>query len=163
MKKLFSLFMIVATAFSLASCGGMEEEFLDNSYVYIADGSGQSSADINDKGVNPSVNYVLWVTLSTAKTDLDSTVEVYYEAIPSGLKEGVDYTIKTESVSPLKFTPGNFVVPLRITWIYNTGNEGTLTIKLTGSNLAYLQMGYPGMSSSTNKSSFVFTKKASGN
>ena len=43
--------MIVATAFSLASCGGMEEEFLDNSYVYIADGSGQSSADINDIGM----------------------------------------------------------------------------------------------------------------
>ena len=155
--------MIAATAFSLASCGGMEEEFLDNSFVYIADGSGNSSADIKDEGINPSVNYVLWVTLSTVKTDLDATVEVYYDAIPSGLKEGVDYTIKTESASPLKFTPGNFVVPLRITWIYNTGNEGTLTIKLTGSNLSYLNMGYPGMSASSNKSTFVFTKKATGN
>ena len=163
MKKLFSFFVIAAAVFSLASCMGPEEEFLDNSYVYIADGSGESSAVINDKGVNPSTSITLWVTLSLAKTDLDATVEVYYDAIPDGLKEGVDYSIKTESVSPLKFTPGNFVVPLRINWRYNTGNEGTLTIKLRSSNLSYLQMGYPGMSASNNKSTFVFTKKVSGN
>ena len=163
MKKLFSFFVIAAAVFSLASCLGPEEEFLDNSYVYIADGSGNSSVDIIDKGINPTPNYVLWVTLSTAKTDLDATVEVYYDAIPNGLVEGVDYTIKTESVSPLKFTPGNFVVPLRINWFYNTGHEGTLTIKLTGSNLSYLNLGYPGMSASSNKSTFVFTKKSSAN
>ena len=163
MKKIFSIFFIVATVLSLASCGGMEEEFLDNSYVYIADGSGNSSMVLNDNGINPSTGITLWVTLSTAKTDLDATVEVYYEAIPDGLKEGVDYNIKTESVSPLKFTPGNYVVPLRINWTYQTGNEGTLTIKLTDCRPSYIQAGYPGMSASTNKSTFVFTKKASGN
>lgn len=161
MKKLLSLILIAATAYSLASCGGLEDEFLDNSYVYISDGSGNSSATvIDDKKFNP---FTLWVTLSSAKSDLDGTVEVYYEAIADGLKEGVDYTIKTESKSPLKFVPGNYVVPLRIVWEYKTPNEGTLTIKLKGSNLAYLQMGYPGMSASTNKSTFVFTKKSSGN
>ena len=169
MKKLLSLILIAAAAFSLASCGGLEEEFLDNSFVYLAVGSKPSGvvisdygAEIRDEGVNPEVNFVLWVTLSTAKTDLPA-FEVSYDAIPDGLKEGVDYTIKTESVSPLKFVPGNPGVPIRITWIHNTGHEGTLTIKLKGSNLSYLQMGYPGLSASTNKSTFVFTKKSSGN
>ena len=163
MKKILSLFLFAASALSLASCGGLEDEFLDNSFVYIADGTGQSSAVIKDQGVNPSVSTTLWVTLSMAKKDLDATIEVYYEAIPDGIIEGVDYTIKTESVSPLKFVPGNEGVPLRITWIHNTGNEGTLTFKLTGSNLSYLRMGDPKMSASNNKSTFVFTKQASGN
>ena len=161
MKKLLSLFLLTVAVFSLASCGGLEDEFLDNSYVYIADGSGNSSATVIDnKQFNP---FTLWVTLSTVKTDLDATVEVSYEAIPDGLVEGVDYTIKEESKSPLKFSPGNYVVPLRIVWTYKTPNEGTLTIKLKGSNLAYLHMGDPKMSASNNKSTFVFTKQASGN
>ena len=156
MKKLLSLILTAAAVFSLASCGGMEEEFLDNSYVYISDGSGNSSATVtDDKIYNP---YTLWVTLSTAKTDFDGTVEVYYEAVPDGLVEGVDYTIKAESKSPLKFTPGNYVVPLRIVWEYKTPNKGTLTIRLKEGKPYYLQMGYPGMSPATNKSTFVFTK-----
>lgn len=158
MKKLFSLSLVLAAVFCLASCGGLEEEFMDNSYVYIADGSGESSTIVkNDKMYNP---HTLWVTLSLAKTDLDATVEVYYEAIADGLREGVDYTINTESASPLKFKPGNFVVPLRIKWLYESSNEGTLTIKLTGSNLSYLQMGYAKTKAS---STYVYTKKASGN
>ena len=163
MKKILSITALVLACIGLASCGGLEEDFLDNSYVYIADGTGNSSAIIKDQGVNPSVSSTLWVTLSMVKKDLDATIEVYYEAIPDGIIEGVDYTIKSESVSPLKFVPGNEGVPLRITWIHNTGNEGTLTIKLTGSNLSYLHMGDPKMSASNNKSTFVFTKKATGN
>ena len=166
MKKFFALFLIAAAALSLASCGGLEEEFLDNSFVYLAVGTQEGhgvvikddGAEIRDEGVNPDVNFVLFVTLNPTKRDLPE-FEVYYDAIPDGLKEGVDYSIKTESKSPLKFVPGNYGVPIRITWIHNTGNKGTLTIKLKGSNLSYLQMGYPGLSASTNKSTFVFTKK----
>ena len=161
MKKILSIISLAFACIGFVSCGGLEEEFLDNSYVYIADGSGESSTVVkDDKMYNP---HTLWVTFSSAKTDLDATVEVYYEAIPDGLEEGVDYEIKTESKSPLKFTPGNFVVPLRIVWKYQSPNQGTLTIKLTGSNLSYLQMGYPKMSASNNKSTYVYTKNSSGN
>lgn len=172
MKKLLSLILTAAAVFSLVSCGGIEDEFLDNSFVYLGVGNTEQlsqnfvlkddGAELRDEGLNPEVNFVLWATFSTAKKDWPE-FEVYYDAIPDGLKEGVDYTIKTESKSPLKFVSGNRGVPIRITWIHNTGHEGTLTIKLKGSNLSYLQMGYPGMSASTNKSTFVFTKKSSGN
>ena len=156
MKKLFSFFVIAAAVFSLASCVGLEEEVLDNSYVYISDQSGQTSTTVTDnKMYNP---HTLFVTLSTAKKDLDGTVEVYYEAIPNGLVEGVDYEIKTETRSPLKFSNGDDVKLLKIVWKYQTPNEGTLTIRLTGSNLSYLQMGYPKMNFS---STYVYTKHKS--
>ena len=161
MKKLFSLFLIAASLFSLASCVGLEEEFLDNSYVYIADGSGNSGVTVLDnKLFNP---YTLWVTLSSPKTERDETVYVDYVAIPDGLVEGIDYTIKEESKSPLKFESGNTGAALRIIWQYKTPNEGTLTIKLTNSNLGNLHIGDPKLPSSNNKSTFVFTKKATGN
>lgn len=156
MKKLFSLFLIAAALFSLASCVGLEEEFLDNSYVYIADQYGETSTTVTDnKMYNP---HTLFVTLSTTKKDLDATVEVYYEAIPNGLVEGVDYEIKTETRSPLKFSNGDNVKLLKVIWKYQTPNEGTLTIRLTGSNLSYLQMGYPKMNFS---STYVYTKNKS--
>lgn len=156
MKKLLYIFMIAATAFSMASCGGMEEEFLDNSYVYISDQYGGTSTTVTDnKMYNP---HTLFVTLSSTKKDLDATVEVYYEAIPDGLVEGVDYEIKTETSSPIKFSNGDNVKLLKIVWKYQTPNEGTLTIKLTGSNLSYLQMGYPKMNFS---STYVYTKNKS--
>ena len=37
MKKLFSIIALALACVGMASCGGLEEEFLDNSYVYIAD------------------------------------------------------------------------------------------------------------------------------
>ena len=154
MKKILSIIALAVACVGLASCGGLEEEFLDNSYVYISDQEGNSSTTVQDnKMYNP---HTLFVTLSSSKTDLDAPIEVYYEAIPNGLIEGVDYEIKTESKSPLKFSSGDNVKLLRIIWKYQTPNEGTLTIKLTGSNLSYLQMGYPKMNFS---STFVYTKK----
>lgn len=158
MKKILSILALAFVCIGLASCGGLEDEFLDNSYVYIADQKGETSTIVkDDKLYNP---HTLFVTLSTSKTDLDAPVEVYYEAIPQGLVEGVDYEIKTETRSPLKFSNGDTVKLLKIVWKYQTPNEGTLTIKLTGSNLSYLKMGYPKMNFS---STYVYTKKSTGN
>ena len=127
-------------------------------FNYIAD-----SDDVvyNDKETTTT----LFVTLSTPKTGFDAAVEVYYELIPgNGLKEGVDFQIKQGSESPLKFTTGNFVVPMKIEWLKNpsfdSSKDNTLKIKLTGSNLAYLQMGN---SKLNYKSTFVYTKKATKN
>ena len=156
MKKLLSFLAITSAVFCLASCGGLEDEFMDNSYVYIADQSGETSTTVTDnKMYNP---HTLFVTLSTSKKDLDAPVEVYYEAIPDGLVEGVDYEIKPETKSPLKFSNDDSVKLLKIIWKYQTPNEGTLTIKLTGSNLSYLKMGYPKMNFS---STYVYTKNKS--
>ena len=156
MKKLLSFLAIASAVFCLASCGGLEDEFMDNSYVYIADQSGETSTTVTDnKMYNP---HTLFVTLSTSKKDLDAPVEVYYEAIPDGLVEGVDYEIKPETKSPLKFSNDDTVKLLKIIWKYQTPNEGTLTIKLTGSNLSYLKMGYPKMNFS---STYVYTKNTS--
>ena len=156
MKKLFSLLVITTAVFSLASCGGLEDEFMDNSYVYIADQYGETSTTVTDnKMYNP---HTLFVTLSTSKKDLDAPVEVSYEAIPDGLVEGIDYEIKPETKSPLRFTNDDTVKLLKIIWKYQTPNEGTLTIKLTGSNLSYLKMGYPKMNFS---STYVYTKNKS--
>jgi len=158
MKRIFLLFIAAWAALGLVSCGGFEDPVLDNSFVYIAD-----SDDVvyNDKETTTT----LFVTLSTPKTSFDATVEVYYELIPgNGLKEGVDFRIKQGSESPLKFTTGNFVVPMKIEWLKNpsfdSSKDNTLKIKLTGSNLAYLQMGN---SKLNYKSTFVFTKKATKN
>ena len=162
MKKLLSLILIAAAAFSLASCVGLEDEFLDNSYVYIS-GINEKTSDIvgNNKIYDP---YTLWVTFSPVKSEFEETVKIYYETIAVGLVEGKDYRIKTESQSPLKFEPGNFTVPLRIVWLINPDfdetKENSLTIRLYDSNLGYLKYG----NAKFNKSdTFVFTKKASVN
>lgn len=156
MKKLFSIIALALACVGMASCGGLEEEFLDNSYVYIADQEGETSSTVKDnKLYNP---HTLFVTMSTSKTDLDAPVEVYFEAIPDGLVEGVDYEIKAETRSPLKFSADDNVKLVKIVWKYQSPNEGTLTIKLTGSNLSYLQMGYPKLKYS---STYVYTKNKS--
>ena len=158
MKKFLPLILLALASFGFISCGGWEDPVLDNSFVYIADGSGATSAVIVNDTENGKTT-TLYVTLSTVKTSFDAPVEVYYEAIPgAGLKEHVDYTIADKSRSPIVFKDGDKVMPLRITWqsnpSFNPAKDNTLTIRLTGSNLAYLQMG-----SGSFKSSFVFTKK----
>lgn len=158
MKKFLPLILLALSSLGFISCGGWEDPVLDNSFVYIADGSGATSAVVSNSSDNGKTT-TLYVTLSTVKTSFDAPVKVYYEAIPgNGLKEGVDYTIPDKSRSPLVFEDGDLVMPLRITWktnpSFDASKDNTLTIKLTDSNLAYLQMG-----SGSFKSTFVFTKK----
>ena len=158
MKKILPLILLALASFGFISCGGWEDPVLDNSFVYIADGSGATSAVVSNSSDSGKTT-PLYVTLSTVKTSFDAPVKVYYEAIPgNGLKENVDYKIADKSGSPLEFTDGDKVMPIRITWLTNPAfdpsKDNTLTIKLTDSNLAYLQMG-----SGSFKSTFVFTKK----
>ncbi|MBO4844362.1 MAG: hypothetical protein J5490_07270 [Bacteroidales bacterium] len=160
MKRLFTLFIAAFAALGLVSCGGLEDPFLDNTFVYIANGSGASSDVVS----NAAGSSTLFVTLSTTKTSFDAAVEVPYEVIlGNGLKAGLDFMIEDSSRSPLRFTNGNFVVKLKITWLYNpsfdSSKDNTLTIQLHEGNLANMKVGDPKLPSGSNKSKFVFTKQ----
>jgi hypothetical protein len=160
MKRFFTLFIAAFAALGLVSCGGLEDPFLDNTYVYIADGSGASSAVVS----NAAGSSTLFVTLSTPKTSFDAAVEVPYELIiGNGLKAGMDFMVDESSKSPLKFTNGNFVVKIKIFWLYNpsfdSSKDNTLTIQLHEGNLANMKVGDPKLPSGSNKSKFVFTKQ----
>ena len=147
----------------LSGCEWHEEVYFDTPFASIFDTSGGSSTTIDSnfgKGVD-SILSELKLTISVSSARFTGPIAVDYELIVGdGLTEGVDYRIQQSTASPLKFSVGTYTMPIRILWLKapspDTSKDNTLTIRLTGSSLDGMLMGYPGPSAKG--SSFTFTR-----
>ena len=157
MRTSHTLMLICAVcgALLLGSCTRDEEPF-GESFVYLADENGNTSAEIGRTAATVST---YWVYLSTRR--LSEREEVYYEfQVGSGLKEGVDFKQVPTTASPLIFMPGIYEMPVRIEWLSNAdldpAGDNTLRIVLTGTSSGFT-LGYPGPAQRGKE--YVITKK----
>ena len=144
-------------------CDWHKDVYFDTPFAYIFDNTGSSSATIDSrfgKGVE-SVLTELKVSISVSENYFKEPISVEYEVITgNGLKEGVDYKIQPSTISPLTFSPGTYTLPVRVMWLKteapDPSKDNTLTIKLSGSSVEDMVLGYPGPSHKGQ--AFVFTK-----
>ncbi|HBN01402.1 MAG TPA: hypothetical protein DD383_02045 [Rikenellaceae bacterium] len=160
MKKFLGIFI---AALLCCGCDWHEDVYFDTPFAYIFDNAGGSTATIDSKfgkGVE-SVLTELKVSISVSETYFSEPITVDYEVLAgNGLKEGIDYKIQPSTASPLAFTPGTYTLPVRIMWLKtdapDSSKDNTLTIRLIGSSLDGMELGYPGPSHKGQ--AFVFTK-----
>lgn len=160
MKKFLGIFM---AALLCCGCDWHKDVYFDTPFAYIFDNAGGSSATIDSrfgKGVE-SVLTELKVSISVSEERFSEPVSIEYEVIVgNGLKEGIDYKIQPSTASPLTFSPGTYSLPIRIMWLKtetpDSSKDNTLTIKLSGSSVPDMELGYPGPSHKGQ--SYVFTK-----
>ncbi len=160
MRKFLGIFM---AAILCCGCEWHKDVYFDTPFAYIFDNAGGSTATIDSKfgkGVE-NVLTELKVSISVSETHFSEPVTVEYEVMAGdGLKEGVDYKIQPSTASPLTFTPGTYTLPVRIMWLKtdspDSSKDNTLTIKLSGSSVKDMELGYPGPSHKGQ--TFVFTK-----
>jgi hypothetical protein len=160
MKRILAILM---AAFIFGGCDWHEEIYFDTPFasIFNTDGGTSSTVDSNfGKGVD-SILSELKLTISVSSARFTEPITVDYELIVGdGLTEGVDYRIQQSTASPLKFSVGTYTMPIRILWLKapspDTSKDNTLTIRLTGSSLDGMLMGYPGPSAKG--SSFTFTR-----
>lgn len=144
-------------------CNWHEDVYFDTTFAYVFDNAGSSSASIDSrfgKGVE-SVLTELKVSISASENYFTEPVTIEYEVIAGdGLKEGVDYKIQPSTASPLTFSPGTYTMPVRVMWLKteapDKSKDNTLTIRLSGSSIPDMVMGYPGPSHKGQ--TFVYTK-----
>lgn len=160
MKKFIG---ILTAAILCCGCNWHEDVYFDTPFTFILDNSGSSSTTIDSrfgKGVE-SILTELKVSVSVSEGRFTEPITVEYEVIPGdGLTEGVDYKIQPSTASPLTFSPGTYTLPVRVMWLKtespDSSKDNTLTIKLSGSNLKEMELGYPGPGHKGQ--SFLFTK-----
>ncbi len=150
-------------ALVLGGCDWHEEVYFDTPFASIFDTTGGSSSTIDSnfgKGVE-SILSELKLTISVSSGKFTEPVIVDYEFIVGdGLTEGVDFKVQKSTASPVKFSTGTYTMPVRILWLKapspDASKDNTLTIRLTGSSLDGMLLGYPGPSSKG--SSYTFTR-----
>ena len=160
MRKFLGIFM---AALLCCGCDWHKDVYFDTPFAYIFDNAGGSSATIDSrfgKGVE-SVLTELKVSISASESYFTEPISVEYEVIlGDGLKEGIDYKIQPSTASPLTFSPGTYSLPVRIMWLKtetpDSSKDNTLTIKLSGSSVTDMELGYPGPSHKGQ--TYVFTK-----
>lgn len=155
------IIMALAALWGLQACEKHQEVFFDTPFVSISDETGTSSSmTIKKTADNMLTSLRVDLSISSARFTEDVTVE--YEVIAGdGLREGVDYVIQSTTQSPLVFEKGNYTLPVRLLWKYNPDfdpdKDNSLVIRLSGSSMEDLTLGYPGPAAI--KSKFTFTKK----
>lgn len=150
-------------ALVLGGCDWHEEVYFDTPFASVFDSTGGSSSTIDSdfgKGVE-SILSELKLTICVSSARFTEPVTVDYELIVGdGLTEGVDYKIQQSAASPVKFSVGTYTMPIRILWLKapspDASKDNTLTIRLTGSSLDGMLLGYPGPSAKG--SSYTFTR-----
>ena len=160
MRKFLGIFM---AALLCCGCDWHKDVYFDTPFAYIFDNAGGSSSTIDSrfgKGVE-SVLTELKVSISASENYFSESISIEYEVIlGDGLKEGIDYKIQPSTASPLTFSPGTYTLPIRIMWLRtetpDPSKDNTLTIKLSGSNVTDMELGYPGPSHKGQ--AYVFTK-----
>lgn len=161
MRKFLGIFMAAALLF--CGCDWHEDVYFDTPYAFIFDNAGGSSSTIDSrfgKGVE-SVLTELKVSVSLSEKRFSEPVTVEYEIIAGdGLKEGVDYKVQPSTASPLTFSQGTYSLPVRIMWLKtetpDASKDNTLTIRISGSDMPDMVLGYPGPSH--RGQAFVYTK-----
>ncbi len=154
---------ILAAALLCCGCEWHEDVLFDTPFASVFDNAGGSSSTIDSrfgKGVE-SILSELKVSISVSEDHFSEPVSIEYEVIVGdGLKEGVDFRIQPSTASPLTFSPGTYTLPVRILWLKtdtpDSSKDNTLTIRLSGSSLEGMELGYPGPSHKGQ--AFVFTK-----
>lgn len=160
MKKFLGIFM---AALMCSGCEWHKDVYFNTPFAYIFDNAGGSTATIDSKfgkGVE-SVLTELKVSISVSEAYFSEPVSVEYEVVAgNGLKEGIDYKIQPSTASPLTFSPGTYTLPVRIMWLKtdspDSSKDNSLTIRLSGSSVDEMELGYPGPSHKGQ--AFVFTK-----
>lgn len=154
---------ILAAALLCCGCEWHEDVLFDTPFASVFDNAGGSSSTIDSrfgKGVE-SILSELKVSVSVSGERFTDPISVEYEVIVGdGLKEGVDFRIQPSTASPLTFSPGTYTLPVRVLWLKtgspDSSKDNTLTIKLSGSSLEGMVLGYPGPAGKGQ--TFVFTK-----
>ena len=154
---------ILAAALLCCGCELREDVLFDTPFASVFDNAGGSSSTIDSrfgKGVE-SILSELKISVSISGERFTDPISVEYEVIVGdGLKEGVDFRIQPSTASPLTFSPGTYTLPVRLLWLKtgspDSSKDNTLTIKLSGSSLEGMVLGYPGPSHKGQ--TFVFTK-----
>ncbi len=154
---------ILAAALLCCGCEWHEDVLFDTPFASVFDNAGGSSSTIDSrfgKGVE-SILSELKVSISVSEDHFSEPISIEYEVIVGdGLKEGVDFRIQPSTASPLMFSPGTYTLPVRILWLKtdtpDSSKDNTLTIRLSGSSLEGMVLGYPGPA--RKGLSFVFTK-----
>ena len=160
MKKFLGIFM---AALLCCGCDWHKDVYFDTPFAYIFDNAGGSSSTIDSrfgKGVE-SVLTELKVSISASENYFSEPISIEYEVfLGDGLKEGIDYKIQPSTASPLTFNPGTYTLPVRIMWLKtetpDPSKDNTLTIKLSGSSVTDMELGYHGPSHKG--LTYVFTK-----
>lgn len=147
MTKNRYLALLLAGIALLSACQKHEEIFFDTPFARIEDANGQSTMTIDHKLDN--VLTEIRVVVSASKNYFTGPITVEYEKIVgSGLTEGVDFRIQPSHASPLTFSPGTYVLPIRVIW-YRSGNfdpdkDNTLTLRLKSTSIPDMLLGVPG-------------------
>lgn len=145
----------------ISGCEDKVDILFDTPFVSITGEDGASSSEqIQNK--NDGYLSTLIVRVCASDNFFKEALTVDYELIcGDGLKEGVDFTLQKSTSSPLKFDKGIYSMPVRIRWNTNKNfdpsKDNTLTVRLTGSSVPEMQIGYPGPDKI--HSTFTFTKK----
>lgn len=158
MKRLLYIFAALAL---LCSCSDRVDIIFDTPFVSVSDESELATSMIVDKDANNLLT-TLVVRLTVSNNYFTDDISVEYELIEgNGIKEGIDYKVQPSTKSPLLFEKGTYTLPVRIIWMSNPDfdpeKNNTLTLKLCGSSLPEMVLGYPGPNAL--RSTFVFTKK----
>ena len=148
-----TLVLLIFIAFVATSCSNDKEPF-DQPFVYITDDASGSSAKIDSEGTFVAT-YSIY--LSSKAQHKDVVVE-YDIIVGDGLIKDKDYKLISSTSSPVTFSPGIYVRPIRIEWLKNkvdVNKDNTFKIVLRScSNGSTL--GFPGPD--RNHSEYLITK-----
>ena len=159
MKKI--LIILSAAMLMLCSCEDRVKVLFDTPFVSITDESGSSCTMDIDNSVKSTLA-TLNIRVCASDNYFKEAITVTYEVIVGdGLTEGVDFRLQQSTSSPVTFEKGTYNMPVRLMWYANPSldksKDCTLKIKLTGSSIDDMVIGYPGPDKLN--STFTFTKK----
>ncbi len=158
-KTLYITFAaLLAVLGALTGCTP-ELEPLDSPFVYIKDGNGTGSMNVDADANNLTTS--LYVTTCSRK--IEEVVEVSFRAIVGdGLKEGVDFRIKQGLEGSVKFQPGVNKMPIHVVWSKNPdldpSKDNTLTIEITSCSHPDFTLGYLSLGDTHLYKSYTFTR-----
>lgn len=158
MKKFIYIILVLLLA---CSCEDRVIVLFDTPFVSITDEGGSATSMTVPAEMNNMLTS-LTVKLCVSNNYFTEPISVEYElVVGDGLKEGVDFKLQASTASPLVFEKGTYTKPIRIIWLNNpdfdASKDNTLTVRLSGSSISEMVLGYPGPDAI--KSSFIFTKK----
>lgn len=157
MKTTSRFLPLLAVLALFCGCERHTETFFDTPFVRIEDANGASSMVV-DHTLNNLLTEIR-VVVSASKNYFTEPLTVEYETIVgNGLQEGVDFRIQASHRSPLTFSIGTYVLPIRVIWnksaAFDPSKDNTLTFRITSTSMPDMLLGTPGPDG--NKKEFIF-------